>query len=69
MLSVSIPSGSPPPAKHPLLAPLLCFSLSFILDYNHHLLQVAENVFVWPKEMEIKGLDVTAWGLEQACGQ
>lgn len=58
MLSVSIP-----------FPPLLCFSLSFILDYNHHLLQVAENVFVWPKEMEIKGLDATAWGLKQADGQ
>ncbi|MEQ2303127.1 hypothetical protein AMECASPLE_013501 [Ameca splendens] len=32
-------------------------------DYNHHLLQVAENVFVWPKEMEITGLNATAWGL------
>lgn len=63
MLSVSLPSATPlhTPSQP---SPVLCFALSFISDYNHHLLQVIENVVVWTKEMEIKGLDVTAGGVQ-----
>lgn len=65
MLSVSpfwFPSAFCASLPHPPPSLFLCFSLSFILDYNHHLLQLAENAFLWQKEMEMEGLGVTAWG-------